>query len=92
MLALGGSPSYNRAQMLNLVTRTWTQLADMPNRHLFNHACGLVRRSDGKESVVVAGGSVGKKVSILDLDTMQWRIGERVTCKILYVLAYPIHS
>ncbi len=72
--------------MMDLTTKEWSVFTTLPQN--LNHAiCGLARNpNSGKRQLVVAtpyqqtyGNSLfgtPNRVNILDLDTMQWRIGQ----------------
>ena len=53
-------------------TNQWQEVAPMQVGR-FDHSCGLVRRSDGTEEVVVAGGYGKDSVEIFSLATEEWR-------------------
>ncbi len=70
--------------MMNLTTKEWSVFTTLP-QNLHNAICGLVRDpTSGKRQLVVATPKQGhrnplntpNRLNILDLDTMQWRIGQ----------------
>ena len=81
VLLVGGNSPYSRAaDKLNLTRPAWTRLPDVPHYHNLP-ACGLVWNvTAGSRHLVVAGSSSRTRlhVSILDIETNEWRRGKTI--------------
>ena len=70
----GAKGAGRRVQMLDLKSRTWSELPAMPVAYKRNAACAVVRNATtGKHLVVIA--AMQSVTSILDLSSMRWRKG-----------------
>ncbi len=81
-MVFGGAPGESNAKLahqLTLTNMSWSALPDMPHAH-DRPVCGLVRKQNSNLREIVVAGNYNPAelgVSILKLDTLEWRKGRR---------------
>lgn len=79
----GASTYYDDVWIFSRITRSWTQLPDLPQGKQSLQA-GVVTYPNGQKKLVVAGGYRDSTTSILDLDTLTYYPGPNLPYDIYY--------